>query len=279
MIKAKNKRNSIKILSIALLCVGGAITAFILMVNGTKKSSPLAGRDAVSGSNVFSLSDITVSGFDQMHIEKSLPIQLPSATQYPKPAFDGTVTEVSPAWNEPSVIPDDYAHIDPDNLQSPPVKDFTITQCWKGAVQDKTFILESYFDFSESAYQSGWSYVALKTGRKVYITAVDPFDTLVSFCGPMVVFVRNSMSYTVMPIDLQTGNLVAESSDEIRSLAFAPPFDPSQSPNIPPYVKGITQKVATYPVCQTSASMPNPFNNPKSKTFSEEAWKHRIGNR
>lgn len=279
MIKAKNKRKSIKIVSIALLCVGGAITVFILTVNGTKRPSPLAGKDVVSGSNVFSLSDITVSGFDQSHIEQSLPIQLPPAAKYPKPAFDGTVTEVSPAWNELSVIPDGYTHIDPDNLQSPPVKDFTITQYWKGKVQDKTFILESYFDFSESAHQSGWSYVALKTGGKVYITAVNPFDTLVSFCGPMVVFVRNSMSYTVMPIDLQTGNLAEGSSDEIRSLAFAPPFDPSQSPNIPPYVMGITQKVATYPVCQTSASMPNPFNNPKSKTFLEQAWEHRIGNR
>lgn len=271
LVKAKRKSRCSEFISVVLLGIGIAAMTFTLMVSGIEKPIVLAEGAELS---------VNILGFDENQPEESVPVQLPPASQYPKPAFDGTVTMVSPAWKEMSVVPEDSLHIDPDNLQSPPVKDFTITQCWKGSLKGEDFVLETYYDFSEKDIdQSEYCYAALKTGGKVYLTPIDPQEILVSFCGPMAVFIRPAMSYTVMPIDLQSGSFVAADSDEIRSLATESSFDSNEPPSIPSYVTGITQKVAAYPACQTSASMSNPFNDPKDTAALSEAWKQRIGNR
>ena len=226
--------------------------------------------------------DISVDGseFGRAQIEQSAPIELPAAAQYPKPMFDGTVVQVDPAWSAPSVVPAGSAHIDPDHPQSLPVQDFTITQCWEGKIRGSEFILQTYcdFDLSKGGQSGGGAcYLAWKTGGKVYVTPVDKFETLVNFCGPMAVFIRNSMSYDVLAINLQSGNEVEASGDEMYSLACAQPFDPSHPPAIPTRVMGISQQVDVYPVSQMSASVSNPFNDPKNPTLWMEAWEHRIG--
>lgn len=216
-----------------------------------------------------------------MQIEQSSPIKLPAAVQYPKPKFDGTVTQVDPAWSTASVVPKDRAHIDPDNVQSLPVKDFTITQCWQGNVQGNPFILQAYcnFDLSKKGRTDGGDcYIALKIGKKAFVTPVDKFETLVNFCGPMAIFIRNSMSYNALAIDLRNGNEVETGNHAMYSLACAQPFDLSHPPAVPSNVMGISRQIAVYPVSQTSASAPNPFGDQENGTLWREAWGHRIGN-
>lgn len=221
-----------------------------------------------------------VLGFDPAKIEQLSPIGLPAAAQYPKPGFDGTVAQVSPAWSAPSILPDGLAHIDPDNPQSPPVRDFTITQCWEGSLHGGAFTLQTFCDFnlSEGNPSDGGScYIALKTGEKVFVTPVDRLEILVNFCGPMAVFIRNAMSYDALAINLQSGNEVEASGDKMYLLACARPFDPNHSPVLPSHVMGISRQAAVYPVSQTSASTANPFENSENTALWEEAWEHRIG--
>jgi beta-lactamase regulating signal transducer with metallopeptidase domain len=274
LMKIRKLNRKTAFISVSVLVAVALLTvSSVLVFGGTKALAANKSADISAHTNV------DVSGLGST-IEQSSPVQLPAAAKYPKPMFDGTVTQVSPAWDTPSVIPDNYMHIDPDNAQSLPVKDFTITQCWEGKVQGNAFILQTYCNFDLSGKgQSGGEecYVALKTGNKVYVTSVDKFETLVNFCGPMVIFIRNSMSYDVLAIDLRNGNEVEASSDAMYSLACAQPFDLGHSPIIPSHVMGISKQIATYPVSQISASVSNPFNNQENSALWAEAWGHRIG--
>ncbi len=272
IIKDKRKSRSTRIISILLLCIAIISIALTFIVSGIKKTIVSMKGDT--------LKSVTILHFDETQPAEPVPIKLPAATQYPKPSFAGSVSSSNPAWGEVSVIPEGNLHIDPVNPQSPPVKDFTITQCWKGTLNGEDFVLETYYDFSEGGTNlSGYCYAALKKEDKVYLTPIDSQEILVGFSGPMAIFIRPAMSYTLMPIDLESGNFVEASSDEVRSLASDSAFDPNHTPNLPLNVTGITQKVATYSACQTSSSMPNPYSDMKDEVSLKEAWEHRIGNR
>lgn len=268
----KSRGKKVVALSVFLCSIVVLITAITLMVSYAPKTASSKSADTSSQTG------IKILGFGP--IEQSLPVKLPSATQYPKPSFSGTVTQISPAWRTQSIMPVSDAHICPDVPQSLPVNNFTITQCWKGEVQGNEFVLQTYCNFNLLKGQSsgGDCYIALKTGNKVYVSPIDKAEILVNFCGPMVVFIRCAMSYDLTVIDLRNGSMVEADSDKMRSLASVQPYDPDHVPSIPTQVMGISKNIASYPVSQISASAPNPFlGDKKDSQVWKEAWEHRIG--